>query len=150
MIIIEKKTVKINREKDCVRMVVCGDNQTIKLSGKDSNNELLIIEQYDKPGIGIPMHIHRNEDETFHILEGEMEVTVGDKTTILKKGDIAYCPRNIPHSWKTIGIGMTRSILTIYPSKIEEMFSELSQLTDFPPNFDHIAKIAKKHDIYFL
>ena len=103
MMEINNKIGKINRGKDCIQMVVCGDNQTVKLSGKDSNNELLIIEQYDEPGIGIPMHIHKNEDEIFHILEGEMEVTIGNKTTILRKGDLAYCPRNIPHSFKTIG-----------------------------------------------
>jgi quercetin dioxygenase-like cupin family protein len=31
-----------------------------------------------------------------------LELTVGNNTTILKAGDLAFGPINVPHSWKVI------------------------------------------------
>jgi len=109
-----------------------------------------LIEQDDEPGVEIPLHIHKNEDELFRVIEGEMEIRIDKNTYVLKKGDTAFCPRGIPHSWKAIGNKRLKTILFITPSGLEPMFSELSQLKDFPPNFQKVARIAKKYDIDFL
>ena len=77
---------------------VIGDIQTFKLTGKDTNGLFTLIEEENEPGTGIPPHVHENEDEVFKVIEGEMELTVGDKTTILKAGDLAFGPRGIPLS----------------------------------------------------
>ncbi len=75
-----------------------GDLQTIKLTGADTNGLFTLIEE-EKLYLYF-LHQHENEDEVFKVLEGEMELTVGDKTTILKAGDLAFCCAGIPHSWK--------------------------------------------------
>ncbi len=141
---------KFVRSSEGIKKVVCGDNQTTKLSGHDSDNQLLIIEQNDMPGVGIPLHVHKNEDEIFYILEGEMEVIVGKNKTILKSGDMGFCPRGIAHSWKVVGNQKHKSLLIITPSQIENLFIELSELKEFPPDFEVVAKISKKYDIEFL
>lgn len=53
-----------------------------------------------KPDAYMPLHGHDDTDHVQYILEGKMEVTLGDKTKIAEKGDILYIPSNIPHSYE--------------------------------------------------
>ena len=32
------------------------------------------------PGGGPPLHVHRNEDETFYIVEGQIDIVLGEET----------------------------------------------------------------------
>ena len=41
----------------------------------------------------------------FHILEGNAEFTIGNKTIIAKEGDLLIGPANVPHAYKNIGPG---------------------------------------------
>ena len=93
---------KIVRADEGKSINVLGDMQTIKLTGKDTNGLFTLIEEENIPGTSIPPHVHDNEDEIFKVLEGQMELTVGDKTTVLKAGDLAFGPRGVPHSWKIV------------------------------------------------
>lgn len=52
-------------------------------------------------GIQLPEHQHIHEQWS-HLLQGEMEFTVGGETRIIKAGETAYIPSNVPHSAKTI------------------------------------------------
>ena len=47
---------------------------------------------------GIPLHIHKDHDEIIQLLEGEGEVVIGDEKKILKKGDVFFVPKGIPHA----------------------------------------------------
>jgi len=47
---------------------------------------------------GIPLHIHRYHDEIIQLMEGEGEVIIGDEKRNLKKGDVFFVPKGIPHA----------------------------------------------------
>ncbi len=133
-----------------VKQIVLGDHQTVKLAGKDTNNQFTLIEQYNEPGMEIPLHVHQNEDEIFHLLEGELEIQVGSEIKVLKAGDLGFCPRGIPHSWKVIGERKAKVLLSVFPSGIELMFKEFSQFPPGPPNFEKVAEICAKYKIKFV
>ena len=38
-----------------------------KVSGKDTNNRLYVVEENDPVDVGPPLHIHPNQDEVFFI-----------------------------------------------------------------------------------
>ena len=141
---------KIIRKDTGVKQIVLGDNQTIKLTGKDTNGLYTLIEQYNNPGMEIPMHVHKDEDEVFHVLEGKLEINVDNTITTLNPGDIGFCPRGIPHSWKVIGDQKTKVMLSIFPSGLEHMFKELTMLPQGPPNFNKVAEICKRYNINFI
>ncbi len=42
-------------------------------------------------------HIHPNCEEVVYVLDGEVEHTLGDQTTILRSGDLIVVPRDVPH-----------------------------------------------------
>ncbi|NNE13634.1 MAG: cupin domain-containing protein [Saprospiraceae bacterium] len=146
----EKLSPKIVRSKEGKTINVLGDMQTIKLTGKDTNGLFTLIEEENVPGTGIPLHVHENEDEVFKVLEGEMELTVGDITTVLKAGDIGFGPRGVPHTWKIIGDKKAKVILSVFPSGIEVMFEELSSLPPGPPDFPKVAEICGRYGVSFI
>lgn len=129
---------------------ILGDIQTVKLKGSDTNGKITIVENNNSPGVGIPMHVHANEDEIFRILEGEMEFTVEGTTSILKTGDTIFLPRQVPHSFKVVGEQNAKAIITVVPSGIENMFNELSELPAGPPDMGKVFEICGRFGITFL
>ncbi|MGF1669559.1 MAG: cupin domain-containing protein [Balneolaceae bacterium] len=132
------------------KLNVIGDQMTFKLTGEDTNGQYVLIEQNNEPGIGIPMHVHENEDEVFRVIEGELEMQVGDKKVILGKGDIAFCPRGIPHTWKVTGSKKARVDLSFYPAGLELMFEELAKLPAGPPDLAKVSQITEKYGVKFV
>ncbi len=63
-------------------------------------------------GSSFPEHSHEHE-QVLSMLEGILELKVGRETKILKPGDIAIIPSNVPHSGKAIK--KTNAIDVFYP-----------------------------------
>lgn len=141
---------KIVKKDDGIILNVLGDNQNIKLTGEDTNGQYTLIEQYNEPGIGIPPHVHDNEDEVFQVLEGQVEMSVGNKTTIMNAGDIIFCPKGVPHSWRVIGEEKARAMLSIFPAGLEKMFVEISELPAGPPDMEKVTAICEKYNLRFV
>lgn len=57
-----------------------------------------------KAGSTIHEHHHANE-ETWHVIEGELEVTIGNETRIAGPGCVALVPPNTPHSVRALTDG---------------------------------------------
>ncbi|MFQ5676315.1 MAG: cupin domain-containing protein [bacterium] len=50
------------------------------------------------PGVDVPAHSHGNQWGV--VLEGEMSLTIGGETRIMRKGDSYYIPAGVEHSAK--------------------------------------------------
>jgi mannose-6-phosphate isomerase-like protein (cupin superfamily) len=49
----------------------------------------------------VKMHKHQEHAEHVIVLAGTAEMTVGEKTFAIKKGDVIFIPKNVFHSAKT-------------------------------------------------
>ena len=141
---------KIIRDADGKVLNVIGDIQTHKLIGKNTGNQIVEWVDNVEPGVGIPPHTHTKEDEIFRVIKGQIEIMVDGKTTVLNEGDMAFAPKNIPHSWKVVGTEKAKMITSAFPAGIEYMFKELSELPEGPPDFPKVAEICGKHGISFV
>ena len=47
-----------------------------------------------------PMHVHRNEDEVFHVVEGTMRFRIGNEDIVVGAGRTVLAPKGIPHSFR--------------------------------------------------
>ena len=148
--VVELQKPKIVKDSEGQVLNVIGDNQNIKLTGKDTNRQFTLIEQHNKPGVGIPPHVHENEDEVFQVLEGQVEMMVGGKIATLNAGDLIFCPKGVPHSWKVIGDQNARAMLSIFPAGLENMFEELAQLPAGPPDLKKVGEICGKYKLRFV
>ena len=141
---------KIITEKEGKVLQILGNKQVHKLVGKDTNGHYVEWIDYLKPGAGIPPHIHTKEDEIFRVIEGEVELMVNHKTSILKAGDMAFAPKNIIHSWRVIGTNNAQMCVSAYPAGMEHMFDELHALPPGKPDFEKVAAISARHGIRFV
>lgn len=73
---------------------------SIRLPAAAGADAISIIEHWMPYGDSPPLHIHHNEDEVFHVLEGTLRVRVGDAEFLLNAGDIALAPKSVPHTFR--------------------------------------------------
>jgi len=140
----------ILRENSGQTISVLGDRQTFKLTGKETDGKLTVILHELPPGIGVPMHVHTHEDETFYLTEGELEVTIDSNIITLKAGDVILLPKNVPHAIKNNTDRLAKAHLSLYPAGIEEMFMELSKLPAGPPNLAQVSEICNRYGVRFV
>jgi quercetin dioxygenase-like cupin family protein len=101
-----------------------GDRYTFLVTGEQTGGASFVMEALVPPGGGPPPHIHRNEDETFFMVEGECSITVGDKVVRARAGDFVNVPRGIVHCFSNNGPTTARMIVTFTPAGMEGFFEE--------------------------
>lgn len=131
------------------QQTVLGDQQIVKLNGKDTNGQFLLIEQNTLPGVGIPRHVHTHEDEVFHVVHGLLKVLINDQEHVLEAGGTAFCPRGVPHSWEVVGETRATVLLMNFPAGLENMLSQLAELGNAPKPED-ISAICRNFGIEFV
>jgi len=141
---------KIVRNQNNKTIHIFGGSRILKLPAKYLNDLFTPTKKEIQPGQGVPLHLHKNEDEVFKVLEGEMELRAGNKTTVLKAGDVAFGPKGVLHSCKIIGNKKAKVILHELPEGNEEIFEELNELTDGPSNFKVLSDICGRYGISFI
>jgi len=125
-----------------------GGRQTIKLNSEDTGGSMSVMLSVVPAGSGIPGHIHQHEDETFQIIDGELEVTINGEAHLLRKGDMVFLPKNIPHAFKAIQ--NSSMWISLVPGGAEKMFIELAALPPGPPDMEHVARICGRYGITFV
>ena len=88
---------------------------------KASNEQIGLMELDAWPGIEPPMHVHRNEDEWYYLLDGEVTFHVGEDDYHGQPGSFVFFPRNVPHTF-TIDTPSARMLLLNAPGGFERMF----------------------------
>ena len=106
-----------------------GSLMTFLVRGEDTEGQFALIEAVNRKGNGPPRHIHHREDETFYVVEGEVTVSVGDRTINAKPGTLVFLPRGIPHTF-TIESEQARMLVLVTPSGLEGWFKEYSQIQE--------------------
>ena len=94
--------------------------------GKEAtNSEYVITDGVIEPGGFVPDHYHKWEDQTFHVIAGELEAKIGDELFQVGAGDTIHCPRGISHFMKNTGDSPTKLISYIFPGDWAEDFNQL-------------------------
>ena len=73
---------------------VPGHKITHKVSGADTDGAYSLLE-VELDGDGPPQHIHKTEDEAFYVLEGEINVLLGERTIRATTGSFVLIPRGM-------------------------------------------------------
>ena len=62
----------------------------------------ILLERYPKD-LAFPVHQHKECEQTYLVLEGEGEVSVGGEVRRIVKGGVVYIPRLTDHSVRNVG-----------------------------------------------
>jgi quercetin dioxygenase-like cupin family protein len=87
-----------DKDQNLAHLGIVGDTYTILVTGDDTNGRFCLIDMHIPPGGGPPLHRHDFE-ETFMMLEGELEVTFRGKKSTVHAGDTVNIPSNAPHQF---------------------------------------------------
>jgi quercetin dioxygenase-like cupin family protein len=123
-----------------------GDHYTFLVTGEESGGAYFAMEALVPPGGGPPPHIHTREDETFYLLEGQIEFLLGEETILARPGDFVNVPRGTVHCFQNTASDTARLVLTFTPAGIEHWFEETLErapndveVEDVPDNIDEVA-----------
>ena len=83
----------------------------------------------DPPRWIAPLHLHRNDDEAWYVLEGTLRVLVGKEEVEAKAGAGVFVPRGTPHTYRNAGPGLLRYLL-IMTSNTYRLIQEIHQMSD--------------------
>ena len=122
---------------------VVGDTYTILLTGSDTAGRFCLIDMHIPPEGGPPPHRHDFE-ETFTLLEGELEFTFRGVKKILRSGGTVHIPANAPHRFRNSSTQPARLLCICSPAGQEEFFMRVgipvATRTTPPPRLDEAAK----------
>ncbi len=116
----------------------------VKISSKDTDGQLTVLEYVGFEKIGPPLHVHYEQDEIFYVVEGEYIFQFDTERMTLKAGDTIFLPRAVPHTWvQTSDKG--KLVYFLQPSgQMEEFFKKMNELKG-PPTEDLIQEIHHAH-----
>jgi len=116
-----------------------GDTYTITVSGDETNGRFCVIDMHIPPDGGPGPHRHDFE-ETFILLEGEMQATFRGKKSIVRAGDTVNIPSNAPHQFHNISSKPVRLLCICSPAGQENFFQQVgvpvATRTTAPPKLD--------------
>ena len=105
-----------------------GEGELLEVGG----NQLLIkvaspsqfVCDYSAPAQfpGPPLHVHPGFDETFIVIEGRIEVTIGAERKELEPGATAYVGGSVPHTFRNPTGQRARFLVICSPGGMEDYF----------------------------
>lgn len=100
---------------------------------------------------GPPIHIHHNEDEVIHVVDGEFEFWLDGQIMRRSPGNSVFLPRNVPHTFRVVGGRPGRCLAILTPGGLEEFFVEAgSRDLRIPADMGEIAALAGRHGLEFV
>jgi quercetin dioxygenase-like cupin family protein len=113
------------------------------VAGKDTAGRFCLIDMFVPPGGGPPPHRHDFE-ETFSLIEGELELTFrGNKSTV-RAGETVNIPANAPHQFHNSSNQPARMFCICAPAGQEDFFVQIgvpvATRTTRPPKLDDAAQ----------
>jgi quercetin dioxygenase-like cupin family protein len=129
----------------------------VKATAKETNGAFGLVEEVAAAGFASPYHVHHAEDETFYLIEGELEFISGGRRLAGGPGFFVFLPRDVPHGFRVVGTSPARFLIFAAPAGFEgfviEMGEPASSLTlpaPTAPDMERLIAVAAKYQIEIL
>src|SRR5215470_14360127 len=140
---------------------------TLKVGDEDSQSWSMFEVMNIGPGFDVGAHLHRNVEELFYVLDGQLDLLAFEPrvrtaggwqsweshtgATVARggPGSMMYVPRGCPHAFANPGPGPVRMIFLVSPSGLEHYQKELAELvaSTTGPLDAPIADLRARYDI---
>jgi quercetin dioxygenase-like cupin family protein len=109
---------------------VSGERITFLRTAADTDGELLELELELAADGQVPgAHVHPEQEERFHVLEGTMRFRLGLRTIVAEAGDSVVVPAGRVHKFANAGDGPARARVEVVPAlDMEELLSTTAEL----------------------
>jgi quercetin dioxygenase-like cupin family protein len=100
-----------------------GGRATVRLTAEQTGGWLCVHDHRLPAGSATPLHVHPDDDESFLILEGTLELVVGTERLTAGADDALHLPRGIPHAFRVTSPGGARVLIVGTPAGHERFFA---------------------------
>ncbi|MBO9648173.1 MAG: cupin domain-containing protein [Variovorax sp.] len=104
-----------------------GQPMVFLVTGKDTKHTSM-FDWTIPAGFATGLHVHRVQEETFFVLEGECEWHVGDQVVCAAPGTYLFVPPGVPHNITNVSASPARVLMTVSPPGHEHYFRKLAEL----------------------
>ncbi len=105
------------------------DNIKVHLTSDDTNGAFTLVEDNLKPTFYLPLHVHHQHSETFHILEGNVEFTLDKEIFVASVGTTIHVPPGVPHAVRPMNNQSARMLMLYMPGGFDRLLVSLRELT---------------------
>lgn len=130
---------------------------TIHISADDTNGNFSLLESKAPAGDQPPLHLHREDDEGFYLLEGRLSLWVGRDRIELEPGEFALAPHGIPHTYRVESEDGARWLVTSSDGSFDRFVAAYgvpAQDDRLPdrgePDVERLTALADEHGIEIL
>jgi len=136
-----------------------GTLTTIKAGPEVTGGRLTVAEFELPPGFRVPTHSHRDEDELFYVLEGEVTFWCDGAARTFTRGGLAWLPRRKAHTFEVSDDAGARMFNIHTGPRFAGLVGELGEpanelrLPDPPdhaPDLDAVTQAFDRHGIDLL
>ena len=129
----------------------------VKASSEDTGGALSVIDSWLTPAANPPMHVHHSGDESFYVLEGEVEFFLaGAEPVVARPGDFVFGPRGVPHRFE-IRTPQARILLIGTPGGVDNFFRQMGEPAvapelpvPQPPDVERVVAVGAANDIEII
>lgn len=108
---------------------------TVKASSEATAGRVTVTELLAPHGHGSPLHVRRDHDQSFYVLEGELTFWIDGEVIAAPAGSFVYGPRGIPFTF-TVSSEQAHFLLVTEPGTFEAFMralAEPAQRLEIPP-----------------
>ena len=106
---------------DGQNLSVVGDTYRILITGKETGGAYAAIDMLIPPNGGPGPHSHANFQESFYVIDGEIEVQADGNRSRVRSGGMSFVPKGIAHAF--IVVSAEARLITIQsPAAVGQAF----------------------------
>jgi quercetin dioxygenase-like cupin family protein len=124
---------------------------THKLISQQTGGGYYLFESEFDPESGNRLHVHTYEDEVVYVLQGAIQIRLGDGRLEASEGGVAHLPKGIPHALYNPLKTPLRILALAIPGGMERFFDELeSAMQDGSMDDAKHKEISRRYGIEWL
>jgi quercetin dioxygenase-like cupin family protein len=127
-----QKTVTFVGSEDGPGIAMAGNSYRVVISGRQTDGKYALIDMLVPPGGGPVPHAHPDVQESFYVVDGEVEVKSEAGSYIAGKGSFVNIPYGgIVHCFRNKSNQMAHLLCTVMPAGMEDFFTEAGEAAPF-------------------
>lgn len=134
---------------------------TVRVRHDEGADGISVLESLAPHRDSAPLHLHKTEDEIFHVLEGELHFRVGDADLRIGRGETILAPKGVPHTYRVESPEGARWLVITRRGDFERFVRRLSRPAERPElpdpegpptaeQAEALAAAAREHGIEIL
>ena len=130
---------------------VLSDQLRLLLRSADSPSQMAAMVVEVPPGGFVPPHLHGKEEEGYFVLEGELELRIGEDTHTLAVGDFGHVPPRTVHAYANASTAPVRFLAWTVGGPIDQFFEAMSQrVKQMPQDAAAMAEITARFGVQMV